>query len=445
MERNTYKRRMDELSAGRNQFMSASSGSNKKPNTAMVSSFDPARNRFKGQTFRTDTTKLIKPTRVKKTSTDDSDDDFKESLILPTRHTAPISLSKPARNPFAANKASRVSKPGLVIDDTDDFRVPARAKLNLPTKLTLPKKNKAQEEIIHKKKQLLENLTAHQKQQADNKDKKVCPFCSEILFPMRTAIAEALKAIQKRDREHEERELRIKEKENATSSYSLSMITKRHIPTAEKDAFCSLHYRELVTIPEGYKKKYPTKIDFDAIPKRIQRFDEELRAIISNRINSDYRNLAETAYKEQGLTKARSAMSVMLRFEHTLPGYYGPKGSAVIFDALSSAYLKSGYFAKHLVSPQLPIEFIQQVLVPEAGFRLIRQDIMKAAIGGPPPNATDKAKQIMIESCEYGNAMFPAEEPDIEESDLVKPVYIALDEDDENDSNDDSENDDDAY
>lgn len=440
MEQSNSKRRRDEVHEQRSKFMSTSSESKKKPNTAMVSSSDFFKSRPKAHTFRADTTVLNRPAKLKKTLSNESDNDFKIPPPSTPRLTMSPKLSKPVRNPFSASAKSSIGKAsasGLVlptIDDSNDFK--------RPPKLNLPKKNKTQEEAIHKKKQLLENLTAHQKQQADNKDKKVCPFCSEILFPMRQAIAEALEEIRKRDREHEERELKIKEKENATSSYSFSMITKRHVSTAEKDAFCSLHFRELVTIPEGYDKKYPSKIDFDAIPNRIQRFDQELRAIISNQITSDYRELAESAYEEQGQTKARSAMSVMLRFESTLPGYYGPKGSSVIFDALSDAYLKTGYLAKHLVSPQLPIEFIQQVLVPEAGFRLIRQDIMKASTGPPIPNSTNKAKQIMMDSCEYGSAMFPIEEPDIEETDHDKPLYIALDDDDDGV---DSESDNDAY
>ncbi|OAC99288.1 hypothetical protein MUCCIDRAFT_133917, partial [Mucor lusitanicus CBS 277.49] len=118
--------------------------------------------------------------------------------------------------------------------------------------------------------------------------------------------------------------------------------------------------------------------------------------------------------REQGQTKARSVMSVLNRFTATLPGYYGPRGAGAILKALTKMYIDTGYMRKHLKSSQLPLEFLQQVLVPEVGFRLIRQDLNRKRRGGVPiPGLTEKAKAIMKESAAYGNAMFPVEDADI--------------------------------
>ena len=97
----------------------------------------------------------------------------------------------------------------------------------------------------------------------------------------------------------------------------------------------------------------------------------------------------------------------MNRFQHSLPGYYGPKGAAVILGVLTKMYLNTGYLKKHLVSPQLPLEFLQQVMVPEAGFRLIRQDITDP--NNVVPGLTEKAKEMMLDSIDYGSAIFPAD------------------------------------
>jgi hypothetical protein len=53
---------------------------------------------------------------------------------------------------------------------------------------------------------------------------------------------------------------------------------------------------------------------------------------------------------------------------------------------------------KEKTKPLTPIEYLQKVLVPESGIRLIKQDM----------NITDNenAKKIMIESTEYGSIVY---------------------------------------
>lgn len=334
-----------------------------------------------------------------KEDVEDDEDDFKQPIAKRLKIPA---KTKAVKNPFAVSTRPAATKDD---DDMDDFRCPQ--KLMAPKlKLNLRKNNV--KPINQEKQTILKSLDASKKLENNNKDKVKCPYCSEILFPMRPSIVKALKEIELKDEKHKKAEMKLIDKED-----EFNMIKTRYISAVEKDEFCQLHYKELVVIPDGFDKGYPSKIDFDLIPQRINKFSKELEDIISKKIQSGYRNIAEEAYREQGITQARSTMSVIQRFHWSLPGYYGPKGSAIIIQALSDMYLKTGYLKKHLVSQQLPLEFIQQVLVPETGLRLIRQDLLKKSVT-PPSNSTSKAKQIMIDSCDYGSIVFPMDQPNID-------------------------------
>jgi hypothetical protein len=351
---------------------------------------------------------------------------------------SPIPTQRPKLNDLIIDPYRQTT----TIDDDSDFREKSQS---LFIKPVIKKKTESttasttttveEEEQRH---QTMKSLAAFQKQDRNDKDKKKCPYCSETLFPLFHAVKMALKEIERKDKEHEMRQNELLEKENSrsTSSYSkpMTLISKRHVPVEEKDAFCYLHNMETIIKPRGVDKGYPTTINFGEIHGRILKIDAELKSVIRKEITSDYRDIAEKAYEEQGVTKARSTMSVLNRFEASLPGYYGPKGSAAILSSLVKIYLKSGYMKKHLVSPQLPLEFLQQVLVPEAGFRLIRGDLVKKMkdVKKDMPNITDKAKTIMAESREYGSAIFPADEHDIEGyQGNIAPISFSEDEEDE--------------
>lgn len=81
------------------------------------------------------------------------------------------------------------------------------------------------------------------------------------------------------------------------------------------------------------------------------------------------------------------------------PGYYGVKGTDVIMQALFALFLETSIVNIGNVKPLTPIEFIQQILVPETGIRLIQQD-RDGKID------LKEAKQIMKESEEYGSIVY---------------------------------------
>ncbi|EEB94317.1 hypothetical protein MPER_06885, partial [Moniliophthora perniciosa FA553] len=105
--------------------------------------------------------------------------------------------------------------------------------------------------------------------------------------------------------------------------------------------------------------------------------------------------------KEKGSKVAANVKSQFSNFEKTQPGYYGELGSVIIHHALYELFPPSS-IEPHLVAPLDPKEFIQRVLVPEVGVRLIMED--KKLVGGA---GTREAVQILRDSSKYGVAMFP--------------------------------------
>lgn len=81
---------------------------------------------------------------------------------------------------------------------------------------------------------------------------------------------------------------------------------------------CRMHKVELDLKPLGIKRGYPSSIQFEKIPERIDGFKDELKGIIEGRIESEYLDRVLASYDELGSTKARQMTAVMDRFEESL-------------------------------------------------------------------------------------------------------------------------------
>lgn len=115
-------------------------------------------------------------------------------------------------------------------------------------------------------------------------------------------------------------------------------------------------------------------------------------------------------------------------------------------NTLTNMFLHSGIITKEKVQPQLPVEYIQQVLVPETGLLLIQDDIKSSNIlnkqhydqatkeSSSPEKLKNDALLIMINSRDFGNRLYPAED-DIIDSTTVQNM------DDDDDSIDEKEKD----
>lgn len=377
---------------------------------------------------------------------DDDDDDFrpthKKELYMPKNNIGalkekrgeglfiPKRFINTPREKQENDESTRSSEKALKIPPKRQINPFAVGALKMPSKKKRIDKDKDEEYN-----RLQERFKINQKndERELEEDRRKCTFCSEILFPITEPISKALKIQEKKDKEYAQKQKEHFDDLNSSSSFSrpIGFENTRPVPSDEKDEFCKLHRLELVFKPDGIKNGYPKDIDFNKIEKDVKKFYVELKEVICGEIGSDYKDIAERAYKEQGQAKARSMMSVLHRFTETLPGYYGPRGAAEILKTLTKMYADTGYLADHLVSSQLPLEYLQQVLVPEVGFRLIRRDLISK---GQFTNATERAKVIMKESAAYGNAMFPVQDAQIDENE---------DQHNDNDNNNDDDDDDD--
>lgn len=166
--------------------------------------------------------------------------------------------------------------------------------------------------------------------------------------------------------------------------------------------FCRIHVAEEKIVPLGIERNYPLSIRFGELPDRVERMQDELKAIIEKRGPSFYLDNALDKYKRMGTHGARNVHVVLANIEHSMPGYYGSKGSAVLSEILAKLFLETNILTHELASPQTPIEYVQQVLVPEAGLRLIVEDRLKLARDAVDPISLEAAREIMVDSVEFG-------------------------------------------
>lgn len=94
--------------------------------------------------------------------------------------------------------------------------------------------------------------------------------------------------------------------------------------------------------------------------------------------------------------------------DNNLLGSYGEVGATIIHQVLYDMF-PLVFIEPELVRPLTPNEFIQQILVPEVGMRLVIEDM-----GLNPDSRSDKkqALDVLSESAGYGVTMFPVDDGD---------------------------------
>ncbi|KAF9143530.1 hypothetical protein BGX30_000219 [Mortierella sp. GBA39] len=177
------------------------------------------------------------------------------------------------------------------------------------------------------------------------------------------------------------------------------------ITAVEKFEFCRIHVAEENIVPAGLERNYPLFIRFDELPDRIRRMEPELLGIIRGTVASSYLDRALANYRTLG-HGARNPQAVLAGVQMTLPGYYGSKGSSKIVEVLVKMFIETQILTSESARPQVPIEYIQQVLVPETGVRLILEDRRDGIGGGGEGEGeltVEEAQAIMLDSVEFGN------------------------------------------
>ncbi|KAF9432669.1 hypothetical protein BGZ76_010492 [Entomortierella beljakovae] len=190
---------------------------------------------------------------------------------------------------------------------------------------------------------------------------------------------------------------------------TLQVSSSSRVPLLERFEFCRIHVAEERIVPMGIKRGYPTVIDFSKLEDRVNKFVTELIRVISKKTPSVFLDSALERYRSMGTLGARRAHVVLANVEKTIPGYYGSKGSAELSRILAKIFLESNLLTHEHSDPQKPIEYIQQVLVPEAGLRLIAEDrtlLNHMKDGGQSEKVSlEEALEIMQESVEFGSYM----------------------------------------
>lgn len=270
-------------------------------------------------------------------------------------------------------------------------------------KLVLPKKRVK----LQEKKETLPEAILQEVKEGKLPEKKKCfdcPYCGESIEPPYPAkLGRMIKKLQANQAQYEkeqreEYELEVLECKRNNMFVMPFVLKEVGLSKNDQRLICRTHQIELRFKPLAKEKGYPERIDFDAIPDRIALFQDELSGIIERKVPSTYLDDAYGRFEKMGM-KARSAKQMLAVFENFKPGYYGVQGSEVIMQALCALFLETSIININNVKPLTPIEFIQQILVPEVGLRLIRQD-RDGKID------LEEAKRIMKESEKYGSIVY---------------------------------------
>ncbi|KAH7399300.1 RTC4-like domain-containing protein [Pyrenochaeta sp. MPI-SDFR-AT-0127] len=150
-------------------------------------------------------------------------------------------------------------------------------------------------------------------------------------------------------------------------------------------AFCNVHRRK--SAQEDYDREgYPT-IDWDTLPKRIQKHRMDLFQVLNNDRLSEYRDRYEpialtgkaaavpSRRKDLSEDIQRELDSYALDGQATYPGYYGPHGRRAITESIMKILKNEIKNCKDpVVQASGPAAFIQAVLVPEIAILLIMED-----------------------------------------------------------------------
>jgi hypothetical protein len=100
-----------------------------------------------------------------------------------------------------------------------------------------------------------------------------------------------------------------------TKMPSPSILLQHSLNIIDQFEFCRLHDAETRIVPEGLKKNYPINIDFNSLPKRVEKLIPELMLVIKQKRKSFYRDVALSAYQELGRARARKPTILMGRFQ----------------------------------------------------------------------------------------------------------------------------------
>ncbi|KAJ7188773.1 RTC4-like domain-containing protein [Mycena filopes] len=200
---------------------------------------------------------------------------------------------------------------------------------------------------------------------------------------------------------------------------------------------CQRHRFESETLPQAEARGWPKFIEWAGLEGRVLAMREDLESILADpgdpivygndqdgeekqQVGSQpgkkgprmrclfWKDLVKDL-KMKGSKGVKGVQGQFANFEKTQPGYYGELGSVIIHQALYDMFPLTT-IDPNLVDPLTPNEFIQRILVPEVGMRLVIEDMDLN-----PEARSDKKQAVAVlrESASYGVAMFPEDGGDL--------------------------------
>ncbi|KAJ7647751.1 RTC4-like domain-containing protein [Roridomyces roridus] len=192
-------------------------------------------------------------------------------------------------------------------------------------------------------------------------------------------------------------------------------------------AVCQRHRYESETLPEAEARGWPKSIDWGALKRRVLEMKRELEQIVADpgdpivygrseenqpkeprgkkgpRMRCLFWRDMVKDFEANGTKGVKGLQGQFTNFEKTQPGYYGELGSVIIHQTLYDMFPLASV-DPHLVDPLTPNEFIQRILVPEVGMRLVIEDM---DLNVDSKADKKRAMAVLRESASYGVAMFP--------------------------------------
>ncbi|KAH9266536.1 hypothetical protein BASA83_010521 [Batrachochytrium salamandrivorans] len=190
--------------------------------------------------------------------------------------------------------------------------------------------------------------------------------------------------------------------ETCRRGYTLNNGDRERLMNA-RQMFCRLHTAEETVIPQGLVKGYPMEIDFKGVRRRVEKMRCMFKDILLGRVHSVFLDLALVSFRELGKWKAQANDTKFLRLSKLQCGYYGWRGGNAIFKVIQSIFRgPNSDLNPTATAPQSVLDYIQNVLVPEAALHLIAQD---QKLDMTDANDLEKVREIMRESAEFGRCV----------------------------------------
>ncbi|GAA6013941.1 hypothetical protein JCM11491_003463 [Sporobolomyces phaffii] len=219
---------------------------------------------------------------------------------------------------------------------------------------------------------------------------RLCPFCDQALpdepSDRLTSLRQYLLA-----------------RPNIESRLSARNPDAKYLPIVEIASFCQLHKVERTVIPEGIKRGYPMKINWNDLPRRIEtQVGPHLSGIILGATPSRFIDLAKQDWDKNNGFKRTNITAEWDSFHFEEPGYYGPRGFECIHATVTRLFTANddAILTADRVAPFSRDYYVRRVLVPETALELTRVDLGLAQTAA----GVATAARVVERSRAFGNA-----------------------------------------